>query len=104
VRSQDCLLAASLERIRDAARDMSGDDFAAAYGDTAFVLESTTEDAQIIELCPLGSSKQLTQSNAEEYISLYLRAYTQLDELQFKTLYRAFEDVATRKVLAVTTP
>ena len=83
---------------------MSDEDFAAVYGETAFVLETHSEDGSLIELCPSGSTKALSRDNAEEYIELYLKAYTKLDSLQFGRLYIAFEDIATRKVLALTTP
>ena len=104
LRSQDTLLAASLQRIDEAAKDMSELDFNAVYGETAFVLETSQDDGSVIELCPGGSSKALTRENASEYIDLYLRAYTEQDSIQFRKLYQAFEDVGTKKVLSLINP
>lgn len=81
---------------------MNDQDFAAAYGDTTFVLDGH-DDAQV-ELCPNGHSRKLKRDNASEYITLYLQAYTSLDAVQFHVLYEAFEDVATIKVLTLLTP
>ena len=81
---------------------MTDEEFSVMYGDYAFVLDGTPGD-QIVELCPEGSSKGLCKANVEEYIDLYLKAYTNLDALQFKTFFLTFEDVVTRKVLGVLT-
>ena len=97
-------MASNLTRVRDAAVNMSDEDFEAVYGETAFILEAMDQDGDVIELCSKGSSKCLTRANAEEYISLFLQAYTKLDELQFLTMYEAFEDIATQNVMALVNP
>ena len=98
------LMASNLKRVIEAAANMSDEDFAAVYGETAFILEAMDQDGGVIELCSDGSSKCLTRANAGEYISLFLQAYTKLDELQFRMMYEAFEDVATKNVLALVSP
>ena len=83
------------------------------FGELTFVLEGAVVtalgsenafDGKTLELCPSGSSKTLTRDNSEEYIRLYLRAYTEQDALQFSVLYQSFEDVANRDIMAILTP
>ena len=73
------MLSNNLERIRDAACHSTDAEFAIVYGDYAFVLESIGD--KVVELCPSGTMIGLTKINAEEYIELYLKAYTKLDAL-----------------------
>ena len=60
---------------------MTDEEFNEAYKETAFVLETVSDDGTLIEICFNGSKRSLTRSNAEEYIDLYLKAYTRLDML-----------------------
>ena len=63
------------------------------FGELTFVFEGSALasenafDGKTLELCPSGSLKTLTKENSEEYIRLYLRAYTEQDALQFNVLY-----------------
>ena len=76
------LLATHLEKVKLAADSATEAEFLEAYGDYAFILEgSSPHGGKVIELCQDGATKGLTKANAEEYIDLYLRAYTRLDSL-----------------------
>ena len=74
-------MARNLARIREAASSMNDEDFASVYEGTAFVLEATDEYDNVIELCEGGSNKALMRQNSDDYIKLFLQAYTRLDEL-----------------------
>lgn len=103
--SIDSLMANSLIRIREAAINMDDAGFTELYGQYLFILDDAQcEEGTITELCPNGSKTVLTRDNATNYISLYLKAYTSRDQLQFKHLYLAFEDVATKKIMQILTP
>ena len=60
---------------------MTDEEFDETYNEAAFVLETVSEDGTFIEICSEGSKRSLTRANAQEYIDLYLKAYTRLDEL-----------------------
>ncbi len=79
--SIDSLMANSLIRIREAALNMNDASFTELYGDCRFVFEDTTLSVEesTTELCPNGSLTILTRDNATDYISLYLKAYTERD-------------------------
>ena len=44
-------------------------------------------DSQDIELKPDGANIQLTRSNADEFIKLYLKKLTELENLQFERVF-----------------
>jgi len=71
VRSQDILLASSLERISTGSLSLSEEEFTTAFSDQVFVLNASQE-GQVVELCPGGSTRFLTKQNAAEYVTLYL--------------------------------
>ena len=60
---------------------MTDEEFDEAYKETAFVLETVSHDGSLIEICSDGVKRCLNRANAEEYINLYLNAYTKQDEL-----------------------
>ena len=77
-------MAKNLRSVQQAATEMKSEaEFSSVFGDYTFVLDGgvTAEDGTVIELCESGQSKVLTKENAADYIQLYLRAYTKLDEL-----------------------
>lgn len=76
-------MAKFLRNILEAASESSESEFAEVYGEQAFVLENGARDGGLVALCEAGQSKMLTKDNAEEFVRLYLAAYTKLDSLQF---------------------
>lgn len=62
-----------LQEIKKAAKSKTDEEFAMFF-DYAFVLNGDTENESAIELCPGGKDRRLTRQNAEEYVSLTVKA------------------------------
>ena len=65
VRSQDVLLANFLSGVEKAAAESTEIEFAELFADYAFILETSTLDGKVDELCEGGLSKALTKENAK---------------------------------------
>jgi len=62
-----------LQEIKKAAKSKTDEEFAMFF-DYAFVLNEDKENENVIELCPGGKDRRLTRQNAEEYVSLTVKA------------------------------
>ena len=50
-------------------------------------------------MCEGGSQKPIAIENVNEYIDLYLRKYTEQEDLQFKLVYQGIQDVCGKRML-----
>ena len=90
LREMDSHRAEFLSQVAKQSQTASEEDFNAVYDGYTFEGSFGVDTEMIdIDLCPNGASIALSRSNAAEFVELYLKKLTELENLQFERVFLA---------------
>ena len=86
LKSMDKFRYTTLKQIKESADSLDKNEFNYAYDGTCFeaIFDGNDEN---ISLCDGGPKILLTKDNADDYVQLYLKKYTELENLQFNMIF-----------------